>query len=169
MEQLIVQTGEFQHQTNLMIDQNQILKAQLELQSKAVINTEKFQLEAQVLEQQIRRTAVKPDFVIRQTGISQGYYTLQIANLGPIASNLNALSIQPDNLIITTERTEVRTNSANTLNISYFPNLNFNQISFKIRISYTDQDDNNYRQDIAAVSGNATIGKPYLAESSTMG
>jgi hypothetical protein len=162
LEQLIIQTGEFQHQTNLMIDQNQILKAQLDLQNMAVISTEKFNRENQALELQIRRTSIKPDFIVRHTGIHQGTYTLQIANHGPVATNIEAKAINPENLQIDVERTEARTNSALSLTLNFSPSLQFTQVSFKIRISYEDIDQNHYYQDIEAKSGNATIGKPEL-------
>lgn len=154
IEQLTLQTTEFQHHSNLMLEQNKILEKQLEFQIEAFLKTNEIEASKLKFEKQKRLLEIKPHFYIRSVLFDLNSFEINLINKGHEAKNIKFFDSGVSNAIIKFDGAQ-SVSSENSVRITGQSKLNDNSIlshgkylNFRAYITFEDIDGNIYRQNI---------------------
>lgn len=175
VNQLSRQTGEFQYQSSLMREQNNIFEKQLELQIE-IFEHEKgldmvhyeIEVKKSEIENQKRINDIRP-FLFSPTNMSaSGSFRLDLINRGGSLSNLKLIPIN-DRLVNFTgipDNTNIDKGASYKINCQLKPDkrdIGFNQINFEFNLEYEDMDGNKYQQNVQRINtGQYIFSSPIL-------
>lgn len=169
VEQLTRQTGEFQYQSTLMFDSNQLLEKQVQVLNDFFLQKQSTEQVRLALERQKRLLEIKPHFIFNGGGSTPESFELRLQNKGGTAQQISIEQTNSEyanfsdiNQCATIEKGQVLTirgwaNAGKTY-------WNGNTVNFEVNLSYTDVDHNQYFQRIVRQYHNYTIDNPILRQ-----
>lgn len=167
VEELSRQTSEFQYQSELMKEFNEMTRLSFEIQNKNYLKTAETEAEKLELQKLERFSAIKPHFIFSGGKSNPTGFSVSLLNKGYTAKNLSIKQIgnefatfrqidnskefdKNDKLVI-----DGNANSSKT-------HFNSNQVPFEIEISFSDIDGNNYQQVLSRRNNSYKISYPVL-------
>jgi|SRR5690606_12760556 hypothetical protein len=168
LDELKRQTSEFQYQSTLMREANDLLEKQVALQTDMYLQTKDIEHKKLEIEKQKRIAETKPHFVFQTASSSPDGFECKLRNNGATAENIRIhentefLRMRPlrDNLRAETGQV-IEIGGAADMTKTYF---NSNQVTGQILISFKDVDKREYFQNIRKTSDGFNIEPPYLRE-----
>jgi hypothetical protein len=150
------QTSEFQYQSTLMLQANEILEKQIQLQTEIHLENKQESRKRQEIEALQRINEIKPYFAFRQAGSSADNFEVTLLNKGGIAQKIKIESVDTDFVFINPLPDSLTVENNKTLNLGGRANAsrtywNSNQVQCRITILFEDIDHNIYTQDIRKV------------------
>lgn len=165
--QLTIQSGEFQYQSSLMFESNQLLEKQISLFSNYFEERQATEKEKFELEQQKRVLEIKPHFIFAGGVSSPDYFQLKLKNKGGTAQNFVIERTNAEFAIINDIQPNVIIESGQILKLQGYANsektyLNGNTVNYEINLQFLDVDGNTYYQRISRQNHNYIIDNPVL-------
>ncbi|MBP7555987.1 MAG: hypothetical protein KA821_06970 [Chitinophagaceae bacterium] len=165
--QLTIQSGEFQYQSSLMFESNQLLEKQIGLFSNYFQDRRTTESEKYELEQQKRVLEIKPHFIFAGGSSSPGYFQLKLKNNGGTAQKFVIERTNAEFAIINDVDQNVIIESGQILTLKGSANSektywNGNTVNYEINLQFTDVDGNVYYQRIKRLNHNYMIDNPVL-------
>ncbi len=169
IEELSRQTSEFQYQTELMKEANEITRLSLEIQNKNYLKsaeTEAQKLELQKIE---RLSAIKPHFTFSGGSSNPSGFTVRLLNKGNTAKEISLKlignefisfrQIDPTKEFDKNEKLEINGNA--NPEKTYF---NSNQVPFELELTFSDIDGNKYQQILSRKQNSYKVSNPELTD-----
>lgn len=165
INELAKQTSEYQYQSELMKESNNLISKQIELQNDIFLHnqvTEEKKLELQKIK---RINELKPYFINNGGSSNSEKISISLKNKGNTAKNLRLEKIEGNFINFKKLNTEIEFEQNKILEIvgtisSSGRNFDNSQRAFKAEIYFEDMDGNKYKQRII----DSKIGKPELIE-----
>lgn len=165
INELAKQTSEYQYQSELMKESNNLISKQIELQNDIFLHnqvTEEKKLELQKIK---RINELKPYFINNGGSSNSEKISISLKNKGNTARNLRLEKIEGNFINFKKLNTEIEFEQNKILEIvgtisSSGRNFDNSQRAFKAEIYFEDMDGNKYKQRII----DSKIGKPELIE-----
>lgn len=170
VEQLTKQTGEFQYQSNLMFESNQIFEKQVSLLHEYFLESKASEKKKFEIEKQKRLLDIKPFFVSNGGGSYPQQFTIRLHNKGGTAEHLQIENLNPDAVIFNRIDPKSIVEKGKVLeitgsSISESNNRNSNLAEFEINIVFKDIDGSEYFQRIRRQNHQITFDNPLLRSS----
>lgn len=166
VEEFRKQTSQFELQTQLMIESNQLLEKQLQFQSEVYLQTKSKEAVQEELEKQKRKNDIKPRFMFYGANGSGANFTVKLINKGGNAENIKINSVNTDFVSMVPLKENLNIDSEHILSLSGIANpsktyFNSNQVPCEILISFMNIDGDRYLQKITKSYNGYQVGNPY--------
>lgn len=162
------QTSQFEMQTQIMAEANQLLEKQIEFQSEIYLETKTKEDAKAEVEKQKRKNDIKPRFTFNGGQGSGANFTVTLQNNGGgKAENVKIKSVNTNMVVMNElkEGTIIESGQMLTLNGMANPattnNMMASQVSCQILISFTNADGDKYLQNISKMYSGYQVGNPY--------
>jgi hypothetical protein len=170
VDELRPQTSEYQYQSTLMLQANELLEKQINFRAEIHLQTKQENEKRSEIEKLKRLNEIKPHFIYQQGSSSPERFGVTLHNKGGTAVDSKVESVDTDFVFINPLLDNSRIDKGQTINVSGYANsaktyYNSNQVACRVTIEYRDIDKNTYRQDIRKVDGAGfQIDPPVLIE-----
>ncbi len=173
LNELKRQTSEFQYQSVLMQEANELLEKQIGMQTEMYLQTKNVEQKKLEIENQKRIAETKPHFIFQTASSSPDRFDLKLRNKGATAESIK-IHEASEFLRMFPLRDNLRADHGQVIEVggaadptkTYF---NSNQVTGQILLSYKDVDKREYFQNIKKTSSGVNIEPPYLRESEGTG
>jgi len=167
VSQLTKQTGEFQYQSTLMFESNQLLEKQVQILNDFFIERKISEKTKQDLEEQKRLLEIKPHFIFNGGMSNPGHFELRLKNKGGTADSFSIEKTNSELVTLNDINPKTVVDSGQLLSVSGYPNTdktywNANLVNFELNLNYKDVDGNNYYQKIVRQNQQYIIDNPVL-------
>ncbi len=161
--ELSKQTAQFEYQSIIFKEANDLLKEQIKIQTDALLSDKDHKEKYLELERKKRKSDIRP-FFKKTTGLSsQSMFSLVFTNYGGRAYLKGIEDINVNNISIHAQmRKEQEIEKNGTYNFSATANNSYlgNDVPYEITLLFCDEDDNKYKQKIKGVGFNVEISPP---------
>lgn len=161
--ELSKQTSQFEYQSMLFKEGNDLLKEQIKIQTDALLNDKDHKAAYLELEQKKRKSEIRP-FLKQETQLASGQeLKLSFINFGERAYFEGIEEIDTHNIIIMLRSKDERIiekNSSYEFQAKAGGKFNGNDVPFEVNLLFYDEDKNKYRQNIKGLGLRADIGTP---------
>ena len=169
LSQLTKQTVEFQYQSSLMKEANELLTRRIEIEKAKKEQDEKNQKELKELAQLERLNNIKPNFYLEGGQMSNDItnsIAFRLTNKGFLAKNIS-ISVSSDQFVTLEPLSEENIDQ----NQSFFvrgwvdPNKTYftaSQVNYQFELDFCDEDNNRYKQVISRKNQNLKITLPEI-------
>lgn len=169
VEELSRQTSEFQYQTELMKEANEITRLNLEIQSKNYLKSAETEAEKLELQKLERLSNIKPHFTFSGGTSSPSGFTVRLLNKGNTAREVSLNQIGNDFVFFKQIDNTKEFDKNEKLEISGNANpektyFNTNQVPFEFEVSFSDIDGNKYQQLLSRKQNRYKISNPELID-----
>lgn len=168
VEQLVIQSNQFQYQNSLMVDSNNIMEKQLELQYEIFKHGQGVEEQKAEIERKKRMSEIKPYFINTASTYSPESFQFPLSNKGGDARNIKLVDIESRFVSFTPLSANLNVDRGNQFDISGVSNksntyFDANNLTFEINIEFEDVDGNTYFQNIKRFrNGRYTISDPAI-------
>lgn len=168
IEQLTIQSSEFQYQSSLMKDANLLLEKQIALQYDFYIHGKETESKKLELERNKRLSEIKPYFISRTYLYSPDMFDIKLENKGGEARKLKIAKVDTKLVRLKSLPENLKIGKLENFSISGQPNpqityLNGKSVTFEINLEFEDIDGNTYIQNIKRLqTGRCIIEEPIL-------
>jgi hypothetical protein len=164
VDQLSSQTHEFQYQSSLFKESNELLKEQIDIQTAALLSDQDHKEKFMALETKKRKANIRPFFKPSGGSSSPGVITVPLINYGERAYFQKIEEIETSQVQIVPQRGGTLV-IENNMKLEFklrvtSPDNNSRNAAYKFNIIYKDDDDTLYKQEIKGVSTGFGIGLP---------
>lgn len=165
IEQLTLQSNEFQYHSNLMLERNKILEKQFELQNAIYLGEKATSEKQEALEKSKHLLAIKPFFINNMSQSSPISFSLRLENKGGDARNIRIVNNHTD-FVWFRRLDNININQYDSFEIIGGANAektfyNGNNVTFEIQLEFDDIEGNTYSQTINRYNnGKYTISDP---------
>lgn len=168
IEQLSIQSSEFQYQNSLMKDANVLLEKQIELQYDFYIHGKEVEGKKLELERNKRLSEIKPHFISSTSHSSPDMFDFKLENKGGDAKKIKIQKVESKFVQFNSLPENFSIDKLGYFNISGTPNayntyFNGNSVTFDINLEFEDIDGNAYFQNIKRLqTGRYIIEEPKI-------
>ena len=153
VEQLTIQSSQFQYQNSLMVDSNKIMEKQLELQYEIFKHGQGVEEQKIEIVRKKRMSEIKPFFTTRSSMSSPDAFRFYLQNKGGDARKIKLINVESEFALFRPLGTNLNVDRDGQFDISGEPNrnntyFNGNNLTFEINIEFEDVDGNNYFQNV---------------------
>ena len=168
VDQLAIQSSQFQYQSSLMSESNKLFEKQIELQKDIFMHSVGIEMKKAAIEKEKRNNEIKPFFTFELSHQSPEVFKLILANKGGTALNLKIEEIEIKYALFSPLYKDLKIEQFGHLEIKGTPRpenafVNGNNITFEINIAFEDIDGNPYYQNIVRLqTGKYIISDPKI-------
>ncbi|KAA9037159.1 hypothetical protein FW778_17165 [Ginsengibacter hankyongi] len=165
--QLTKHAAEFQYQSTLMFDSNQLLEKQVQILNDFFIERKISETAKLDLAKQKRLLQIKPHFIYSGGGSNPQQFELVLKNKGGTANNVSIEKTNAEFVTINDINPNTIVDSGQLLSIIGYPNTdktywNGNLVNFELNLRYKDMDGNEYYQKVRRQDQRYFIDNPAL-------
>lgn len=168
IQELSMQTSEFQFQSELMKESNLLIQKQIELQNDMYLHSKISEEKKYELQRIERISKIKPHFVFSGSNSSPSGFTVKLLNKGQTARKLSLQQIDNEFAKFSPIDENKEYDNNQKIEISGYADssktfYNSNQVPFSIELFFEDIDGNKYKQRVTK-DGNYRITAPEQIE-----
>ena len=166
VDQLAFQSGQFQYQSSLMLDQNKLFEKQIDLQTSIFLHEKGIEEQKLKIEKQKRMSEIRPYFYSSTSRSGPDGFILDLQNKGGEAKDIKLNPVKTDFVFIAPIPNSTNIGRGETLMIAGRPlpdktYFTAYDVTFQANLEYIDIDGNKYQQMIQKLSnGKHTINEP---------
>lgn len=163
------QTTQFEYQTSLMSESNQIIEKGIDNLTKILGRGQEAEEERMEIERQRRILEIRPFFNPRSGHSSQSDFGIKLTNQGGAATDFRIIAVSNNTITVSPIKKERTIEKGQELEISGRSNVaetnyNANLVSAQILLGYADIDGNKYQQNIIKNYNGHQVGLPTRVE-----
>lgn len=158
------QTKQLEYQSTIFKEGNDLLREQINIQTSAFINDKDHQEKLLAIETKKRKLEIRPSFILDRRSIAQNVITISVRNNGNRAYFQGIEEIETNDVQLTPQSKHtalIEPGKEREIGIKVTNSkLNSNNVRYKFKLLFSDEDGNKYEQMLDCIGMNCGITFP---------